>query len=64
MSEVSEMMMEGYMCEMCGSHLDGEVADCAQQASIPSYCSKSCANDRGATWWIEWIKEDFNNKVT
>lgn len=63
MGEVSEMMVSGVLCEACGMALDGKVAECAQDAQIPSYCDMECANESGATWWIDWVNEDFGGKV-
>ena len=41
MAEIADMMIEGDLCECCGSALDdpGE--------GFPKYCSVECAKDRG-----------------
>lgn len=41
MGEIADMMLEGDLCEMCGSALSG------QGYGIPRYCSDECARDRG-----------------
>jgi hypothetical protein len=41
MGEIAEMMLEGDLCEACGSALSGE------GYGIPRYCSNECARDRG-----------------
>lgn len=42
MGEMAEMMINGDLCENCGSYIDEEGGD-----GFPRYCSESCANDRG-----------------
>lgn len=42
MGEIADMMINGDMCEMCGVWLDGD------GEGFPRYCSKECADDRGA----------------
>ncbi len=41
MGEIAEMMLEGDLCEACGTALDGN------GYGIPRYCSNECARDRG-----------------
>ena len=44
MGEYAEMMLDGTCCEACGEYLgfgDG----------MPAYCSKACAESRGAGWF-------------
>lgn len=43
MGEIADMMLEGDMCECCGSFID-----CEGGWGIPRYCSPECAADRGA----------------
>jgi len=43
MGEIADAMINGFMCEMCGIYLDGE------EPGYPRYCSKDCADDRGAS---------------
>lgn len=42
MGEIADDMMSGFMCEMCGTFLDGK------DPGYPRYCSVECADDRGA----------------
>lgn len=44
MGEIADMMLEGDLCEACGVALPGE------GYGIPRYCSKACADDRGADY--------------
>lgn len=44
MGEIADAMIEGDLCEGCGMALDGE------GYGIPRYCSKECADDRGADY--------------
>lgn len=39
---MAEMMLDGTLCECCGSYIDDEGG-----AGIPRYCSDECARDRG-----------------
>lgn len=41
MGEIADMMIEGDLCEACGSALSGT------GYGIPRYCSNECAKDRG-----------------
>jgi len=45
MGEYAEMMLDGTLCECCGTFIDDEGGD-----GIPRYCSNQCARDRGADW--------------
>lgn len=56
MGEISDMMLEGYLCECCGVPLEDE------PMGIPNYCSVGCARDRGAQWWIKAHKKLKNKK--
>lgn len=42
MGEIADMMLSGELCEGCGGYIDDHAE------SIPRYCSKKCAADRGA----------------
>lgn len=42
MGEYAEMMLDGTLCEGCGTYIDDF------DAGFPRYCSKQCAKDRGA----------------
>ncbi len=42
MGEIADMMLEGDLCEGCGSFID------LKGAGFPRYCSAQCAGDRGA----------------
>lgn len=42
MGEIAEAMINGDFCEGCGMVLSGE------GMGFPRYCSKECADDRGA----------------
>ncbi len=44
MGEISDMMLGGVMCEMCGVYLE---CDECEDEGIPAYCSIKCAKDRG-----------------
>ena len=44
MGEMAEMMLDGTLCEACGSFIDMDGAE-----GFPRYCSNQCARDRGAT---------------
>ena len=44
MGEMAEMMLDGTLCEACGSFIDEDGAE-----GFPRYCSNRCARDRGAT---------------
>lgn len=40
MGEITEMMLDGVLCECCGTFIgEGE--------GFPGYCSEQCAKDRG-----------------
>jgi len=41
--EYAEMMLDGTLCECCGTFIDFEGGD-----GFPRYCSTQCARDRGA----------------
>lgn len=42
MGEIAEMMLDGTLCECCGSYIgDGR--------GFPGYCSAECAKGRGAS---------------
>lgn len=43
MGEIAEMMLDGTLCEGCGSYIDDDGAE-----GMPRYCSPQCARDRGA----------------
>lgn len=42
MGEYAEMMLDGTLCEGCGSAIDYE-----NGPGFPRYCSRQCAADRG-----------------
>ncbi len=42
MGEVADMMLNGTLCEMCGTYLH------QSPPGHPCYCSNQCAKDRGA----------------
>jgi endogenous inhibitor of DNA gyrase (YacG/DUF329 family) len=42
MGEIADAMLDGTLCEGCGTYMDGE------SPGIPRYCSAQCAKDRGA----------------
>lgn len=44
MGEVAEMMLDGTLCEGCGTYIDDEGGD-----GIPRYCSPQCAAGAGRT---------------
>lgn len=43
MGEIAEMMLDGTLCECCGASFDDR-----QSPGFPRYCSRQCAEDRGA----------------
>lgn len=43
MGEIADMMLDGTLCECCGSFIDFDDGD-----GFPRYCSDQCARDRGA----------------
>ncbi|QEH79908.1 hypothetical protein EIK56_17925 [Sphingomonas sp. C8-2] len=43
MGEYADMMLDGILCEGCGSYIDD-----AGGEGFPRYCSNQCARDRGA----------------
>lgn len=45
MGEIAEMMLNGDVCEMCGEFFHDD-----ESPGIPRYCSKQCAEDRGAEY--------------
>ena len=45
MGEIAEMMLDGTLCECCGVVLIGPDEE---PAGYPQYCSRECAEDRGA----------------
>lgn len=47
MGEIADMMLDGTLCEGCGVYLEGEAN------GYPRYCSKECAEGRGAEWQEE-----------
>lgn len=42
MGDIADMMLEGDLCECCGSFIDQEGG-----SGFPRYCSAACARDRG-----------------
>jgi hypothetical protein len=42
MGDVADMLLDGTLCECCGTYIDDE------GGGIPRYCSPQCAKDRGA----------------
>jgi hypothetical protein len=42
MGEIADMMLDGTLCEACGSYIEGN------GEGFPRYCSDQCARDRGA----------------
>lgn len=44
MGEIAEMMLDGTLCEGCGSYIDDS------EPGHPRYCSRQCAEDCGASW--------------
>lgn len=44
MGDAADMLLNGVLCEACGVFLDGE------EPGFPRYCSRDCAEDRGAVW--------------
>jgi hypothetical protein len=42
MGEIADAMLDGTLCEGCGSYIEGE------GSGFPRYCSAQCAKDRGA----------------
>lgn len=56
MGEIAEMMLDGTLCQVCGSIIDGDTP------GYPRYC-EDCAKDEVVSN-IEEIEYDFNfNKV-
>lgn len=56
MGEIAEMMLDGTLCQVCGSIIDGDTS------GYPRYC-EDCAKDE-VVIDIEEIEYDFNfNKV-
>lgn len=56
MGEIADMMLDGTLCQVCGSIIDGETP------GFPRYC-EDCAKDEVLSD-IEEIEYDFNfNKV-
>ena len=56
MGEIAEMMLDGTLCQVCGSIIDGDTP------GYPRYC-EDCAKDEVVSD-IEEIEYDFNfNKV-
>lgn len=47
MGEISEMMLDGTLCAMCGVALLHDAEE--EEAGFPMYCSKQCARDAGIT---------------
>lgn len=43
MGEYADMMLDGTLCECCGTFIDFDDAP-----GFPRYCSNQCARDRGA----------------
>lgn len=43
MGEIEDMMLDCTMCECCGEFIDDDEA-----SDYPRYCSRQCAEDRGA----------------
>jgi endogenous inhibitor of DNA gyrase (YacG/DUF329 family) len=41
MGEIADMMLDGTLCECCGAYI-------GRSQGFPGYCSKQCAQDRGA----------------
>lgn len=41
MGEIADMMLDGTLCEGCGTYMEGE------GYGFPRYCSNACARDRG-----------------
>jgi len=42
MGEIAEMMLDGTLCECCGSYIG------RGSQGYPGYCSRQCAEDRNA----------------
>lgn len=42
MGEIAESMLDGTVCEACGTYIEGDAP------GHPRYCSDACAKDRGA----------------
>lgn len=42
MGEIAEMLLDGTLCEGCGSYIDDDGDE-----GIPQYCSRECAAGRG-----------------
>ena len=45
MGEMAEMMLDGTLCEGCGSYIDDEEGE-----GFPRYCSPECARGAGITY--------------
>lgn len=43
MGEIADMMLDGTLCEHCGTFIGNPVG-------YPRYCCKQCALDAGAPW--------------
>jgi hypothetical protein len=57
MGEIADMMLDGTMCEMCGTFIgNGD--------GYPRYCSKACARDRGADWELGKIKSQSQDTIS
>lgn len=41
MGDIADAMLNGELCEGCGTYMEGE------PTGFPSYCSAQCAEDRG-----------------
>ena len=41
MGDIADAMLNGLLCECCGSFIDGD------EPGYPRYCCKQCAEDRG-----------------
>jgi len=50
MGDITEMMLDGTICECCGEYIDDD------DFGIPRYCSDNCAEEMGET------QEDSNDK--
>lgn len=49
MGEIAEMMLDGTLCEACGTVMD-DMMEGNEPPGHPRYCSRQCAKDRGADW--------------
>lgn len=43
MGDIADMLLDGTLCECCGSYIEGD------GDGIPRYCSPQCARDRGVS---------------